>query len=74
MDEIAESISDDGFVTTSFLTFVPSVDDDGKYLSCSATNPQIPDFKLEDGWVMNVKCEAMFLTFFVCARRFSLNY
>lgn len=57
MDEIGESVSDDGLVTTSFLTFVPSVDDNGKFITCSATNPQFPQYKMDDGWQMNVKCK-----------------
>ncbi|CAG2113822.1 unnamed protein product, partial [Medioppia subpectinata] len=54
MEHIGESTSDDGSVTTNFLAFVPSVDDNGKALSCSATNPTFPAFKLEDGWKINV--------------------
>lgn len=57
MDQIGESTSDDGSVTTNFLAFVPSVEDNGKTLSCSAFNPQFSEFKLQDGWTMNVLCE-----------------
>ncbi|CAG2165676.1 unnamed protein product, partial [Oppiella nova] len=53
MEHIGESTSDDGSVTTNFLAFVPSVEDNGKALSCSATNPTFPAFKLEDGWTIN---------------------
>lgn len=56
MEHIGESTSDDGSVTTSFLAFVPSVEDNGKSLSCSATNPQFPEFRLEDGWTITVLC------------------
>ena len=56
MEHSGESTSDDGSVTTNFLAFVPSVEDNGKTLSCSATNPQFPDFQLEDYWTLNVLC------------------
>nr|CAI5853032.1 unnamed protein product [Callosobruchus analis] len=35
--------SPDRNVTTSVLTFVPTVEDGGKYLSCRGQQPQIPD-------------------------------
>jgi neural cell adhesion molecule len=36
------------------LTFAPVIDDDGKYLTCRAENPSIPDSALEDKWRLNV--------------------
>ena len=56
VDHSGESTSDDGSVTTNFLAFVPSVDDNGKRLGCSATNQQFPDFQLRDHWILNVLC------------------
>lgn len=43
--------------TLSILTFVPVIDDDGKYLTCRAENPYIPDSALEDKWRLNVHCK-----------------
>lgn len=63
MEHVGESTSDDGSVTTNFLAFVPSVDDNGKYLQCSASNPQFPQFHLNDGWVINVLCKNIFTHF-----------
>ncbi|KAH1015101.1 hypothetical protein HUJ05_012879 [Dendroctonus ponderosae] len=40
----------------SILNFVPVIDDDGKYLTCRAENPTIPDSALEDKWRLNVHC------------------
>lgn len=41
----------------SILTFAPVIDDDGKYLTCRAENPSIPDSALEDKWRLNVHCK-----------------
>ncbi|XP_063921437.1 contactin-1 [Zophobas morio] len=38
----------------SILPFSPVIDDDGKYLTCRAENPSIPDSALEDKWRLNV--------------------
>ncbi|XP_076260413.1 sidestep IV transmembrane protein isoform X2 [Rhynchophorus ferrugineus] len=38
----------------NILNFVPVIDDDGKYLTCRAENPSIPDSALEDKWRLNV--------------------
>lgn len=56
MPRVGESFSEDGFITTSFLTFLPTMDDNGKLLSCRATNAQFPNVALEDGFVMDVHC------------------
>lgn len=40
--------------SVSTLTFVPVIDDDGKYLTCRAENPSIQDSALEDKWRLNV--------------------
>jgi hypothetical protein len=34
---------------------VPTVEDDGKYLTCRAENPDIPDSALEDKWRLDVQ-------------------
>lgn len=43
--------------TLSILTFVPVIDDDGKYLTCRAENTMIADSALEDKWRLNVHCK-----------------
>lgn len=49
--------SETGNQTLSVLTFIPVVDDDGKYLTCRAENPYIPDSAIEDKWRLVVHCK-----------------
>ncbi|KAE8750741.1 hypothetical protein FOCC_FOCC002451, partial [Frankliniella occidentalis] len=47
--------SDSEGVTLSVLKFVPTIEDDGKYLTCRAENPAIADSTIEDKWLLNVE-------------------
>lgn len=52
--------SETGNQTLSVLTFIPVVDDDGKYLTCRAENAFIPDSAIEDKWRLVVHCKFLF--------------
>ncbi|XP_067138004.1 neural cell adhesion molecule 2-like isoform X2 [Centruroides vittatus] len=54
LESYKESVSDDGNITTSLLTFTPSVDDNGKSLSCRADHPSLPNSGIADRWLLNV--------------------
>lgn len=47
----------------SILSLIPMIEDDGKYLTCRAENPVVPDSALEDKWRLNVHCK-YFQTYF----------
>ncbi|XP_047114831.1 neural cell adhesion molecule 2 isoform X1 [Schistocerca piceifrons] len=49
-----KNFSEDSGASRSILTFIPVIDDDGKYLTCRAENPYIQDSALEDKWRLNV--------------------
>ncbi|XP_022237590.1 hemicentin-2-like [Limulus polyphemus] len=51
------NVSNHENVTISLLTFLPSVNDDKKPLSCSAVNPLIPDSMLTDTQSLDVRCK-----------------
>ncbi|KAL3285909.1 hypothetical protein HHI36_000427, partial [Cryptolaemus montrouzieri] len=51
---LAKIVTSQNNHTVSTLTFVPVIEDDGKYLTCRAENPSIPDSALEDRWRLNV--------------------
>lgn len=55
-----QQFSETGNQTLSVLTFIPVVDDDGKYLTCRAENPFIPDSAIEDKWRLVVHCELLY--------------
>ncbi|CAG9802706.1 unnamed protein product [Chironomus riparius] len=40
--------------TTSILNFVPSIEDNGKMMTCHAENPNVAGMSVEDSWNMSV--------------------
>ncbi|XP_022256240.1 hemicentin-1-like isoform X1 [Limulus polyphemus] len=50
-----ESVKTEGETAISTLTYMPSVEDNGKYLGCRAENPRIPGSAIEKGWNVEIQ-------------------
>ncbi|XP_031784662.1 hemicentin-1 [Nasonia vitripennis] len=55
IDNLTKTYAPQNNQSLSVLSFVPSIDDDGKYLTCRAENPNIPNSALEDKWHLDVQ-------------------
>ena len=50
-------------ITTGSIRFIPSIDDNGKYISCRVTNTYFPEITKEDGYIITVNCKFFFHAF-----------
>ncbi|RWS08143.1 nephrin-like protein, partial [Dinothrombium tinctorium] len=57
MIDIQETISNDGNLSTSVLSFTPSREDNGKHISCRVENPAIEHSAIEDKIQLNAKSD-----------------
>ena len=46
-------------VSKSTLRYVPSVDDNGRYLTCRAENDALKNEAMEDQWTIQVHCKSI---------------
>ncbi|KAI1278459.1 Nephrin [Halotydeus destructor] len=54
LQHVTEEVSTNENLTISTLHFVPSVEDNGKLLSCRSDHSILPDSALEDSWTLDV--------------------
>lgn len=67
---LSETVSDDGLTTTSFITFVPSIDDDGKSVVCIGYNQKLSKaFSIQDTWPINIYCKCCMTQTPLCAHQ-----
>ena len=57
LNGLGSSTSEDGSVTTSFLSFQPNTHHHAKKLTCVTYNPSIRQFILQDGFILHVQCK-----------------
>lgn len=55
LKNVRETISKDGNVTNSILTYIPSIEDAGRVMSCRAVQPSLQHATQEDGWKMEIQ-------------------
>ena len=44
-------------ITTGSIKFIPTIEDNGKYISCRVTNIYFPEITKEDGYIITVNCK-----------------
>ncbi|XP_013178678.1 PREDICTED: protein turtle homolog A-like [Papilio xuthus] len=55
MNSVTQTTTLDGNITSSVLTFVPSVEDSGRALSCRVVQPTLVHSTREDGWKLEIQ-------------------
>lgn len=55
----------------SVLQWTPSIEDEGKFLVCRATNPKLQDAGIEERWKLKVHCE--YILYYICHRMWYRN-
>lgn len=64
LDELGSSLSEDGLVTTSFLSFQPKVEDHQRVLFCVSANPQfaLSNHFIYDQIQLDIQCKYKIVT------------
>lgn len=52
-----ETISTNGNLTTSVVSFVPTPEDNGSFLICKSENIRLPNSELEDKLLLDIFCK-----------------
>lgn len=60
-----EVISDNGNLTLSTLSFIPTPEDNGKKFTCTAENPSLANSLLEDFRIVTVHCKYTILFVYI---------
>lgn len=58
LEPVLEKSNDESLTTDSFLSLMPTLNDNGKVIACRCYNPKLMmRYNIEDTWTINIYCK-----------------